>query len=262
MLNVKFVIALFNYGVKMKVAYNDARSIKAIIETLAKLVDEAIFKFKPEGIELEALDRAHIAYIKLYLPKEMFNEYEVAEEFNFGFNTQYLLKVFRGLKRKEGILIESKSPDLVSLNVLGAVNRVYNVRNLDVLPPEIPNINLEFDVNASVTSNGFKKAIQQITSVSDSVNFSASEESLILKSEGENKVEVEFSKENGSLQSIEFSKPASASYAGDYLNDVLSLTKLSDYINISFSENKPLQLEFNMEGGGKVNYIQAPKVVQ
>ncbi|MEM0374247.1 MAG: proliferating cell nuclear antigen (pcna) [Sulfolobaceae archaeon] len=246
----------------MKVAYNDARSIKAIIETLAKLVDEAIFKFKPEGIELEALERAHIAFIKLSLPKEMFNEYEIQEEFNFGFNTQYLLKIFKGIKRKEGIIIESESPELVSLQVLGSVNRVYKIKNLDVLPPEIPSFNLEFEVTASITSNGFKKAIQQITSVSDSVNFSISEDALILRSEGENKVEVEFSKENGSLQSIEFTKPVSVSYAGDYLNDILSLTKLSDYVNVSFSENKPLQLEFNMEGGGKVNYIQAPKVVQ
>ncbi|TRM99495.1 DNA polymerase sliding clamp, partial [Sulfolobus sp. E1] len=29
---------------------------------------------------------------------------------------------------------------------------------------------------------------------------------------------------------------------------------------LSFSSQKPLQLSFNMEGGGKVNYLLAPKV--
>jgi proliferating cell nuclear antigen len=244
----------------MKVTYSNAKIMKAVIQSLSKLVDEATIKFKPEGIELEALDRAHIALIRLKFPKEMFSEYEVDQEFNFGFNTQYLLKIFKGIKRKEGISFEIESPEIVKLNILGAVVRSYNIKNLDVTPPEIPSVNLEFEVNASLSSKGFNKAVQQISAVSDSIIISATEDSIILKAEGENKIEIEFSKENGSLQSIEITKQAISSYSADYLNDILSLTTVSDYIVLSYAENKPIQLEFNIEGGGKVNYLQAPKV--
>ncbi|MEM0016378.1 MAG: DNA polymerase sliding clamp, partial [Saccharolobus sp.] len=62
------------------------------------------------------------------------------------------------------------------------------------------------------------------------------------------------------LQDLEYSQKSNSSYSAEYLDDILSLTKLSDLVKLSFSSQKPLQLEFNMEGGGKVNYLLAPKV--
>lgn len=244
----------------MRIVYDDVRDLKAIIQALLKLVDEALFNIKPEGVQLLAIDKAHISLIKIELPREMFKEYDVPEEFKFGFNTQYISKLLKAAKRKEEIVIESDSPETVKLTLSGALNRVFNVNNLDVLPPEVPEINLEFDIRASVNSNGFKNAVEQISEVSDTLLISANEEKIVTKSDGENKVEVEFSKETGSIAEMEFNKESSSSYDIEYLNDILSLTKLSDYVKVAFAEQKPLELEFNMEGGGKVTYLLAPKI--
>lgn len=246
--------------INMKVVYDDVRDLKNIIQALAKLVDEASFKFKQDAVELIALDRAHISLITITLPKDMFKEYDVQDEFKFGFNTQYLMKVLKVAKRKETIEIASDSPDLVKLTILGSTNREFSIRNLEITEPEIPEINLEFDINATITSSGFKSAISEISAVSDTVTIEGKEDKIIIKAEGENKVEIEFSKESGGLQDLEFSKEASSSYSVEYLDDILALTKLSDFTKLSFASKKPLQIIFNMEGGGKVTYLLAPKV--
>ncbi|WP_338600962.1 proliferating cell nuclear antigen (pcna) [Sulfolobus tengchongensis] len=244
----------------MKVVYEDVRDLKNIVQTLAKLVDEAALKFKPEGVELVALDRAHISLITVNLPKEMFREYDVNEEFKFGFNTQYLTKILKIAKRKEAIEIITESPDQVTINILGSTNREFNIKNLEITEQEIPEINLQFDVSATISSDGFKSAISEVSAVSDNVIIEGHEDKILIKAEGENKIEVEFSKETGGLQDLDFSKEAKNAYSAEYLNDVLSLTKLSDLVKVSFASQKPLQLSFNMEGGGKVTYLLAPKV--
>nr|1UD9_A Chain A, DNA polymerase sliding clamp A [Sulfurisphaera tokodaii]1UD9_B Chain B, DNA polymerase sliding clamp A [Sulfurisphaera tokodaii]1UD9_C Chain C, DNA polymerase sliding clamp A [Sulfurisphaera tokodaii]1UD9_D Chain D, DNA polymerase sliding clamp A [Sulfurisphaera tokodaii] len=242
------------------IVYDDVRDLKAIIQALLKLVDEALFDIKPEGIQLVAIDKAHISLIKIELPKEMFKEYDVPEEFKFGFNTQYMSKLLKAAKRKEEIIIDADSPEVVKLTLSGALNRVFNVNNIEVLPPEVPEVNLEFDIKATINASGLKNAIGEIAEVADTLLISGNEEKVVVKGEGENKVEVEFSKDTGSLADIEFNKESSSAYDVEYLNDIISLTKLSDYVKVAFADQKPMQLEFNMEGGGKVTYLLAPKL--
>ena len=245
----------------MHIYYDDARDIKAIIETLNKLIDEALFEIKPEGIKLTAVDRAKISLITIELPAEMFKEYDVQQEFKFGFNTQYMAKLMKAVKGKQAIALDADNEEVVKLTIIGAINREFDIRNIQVLPPEIPEANFEFDVKASISSKAFKTTIAEIGQVSkDSVTISATEDKIVIKGGEENKVENEFTKETGALADIEFNKEATATYDIEYIDNVLQLTKLSDYTKLAFSDQKPLQLEFNMEGGGKVTYLLAPKL--
>lgn len=244
----------------MKVSYDDVRYFKAIIEALSRLVDEASFKIKPDGMELEAIDRAHISLIKINLPKDEFKEYDVQEDMNFGFSTQYLLKVLSTSKRKEELEIESQDVSTIIIRINGEYPRVFELRNMDVSPPELPELKIEFDVKATLKSEAFRKAVSEIATVSDVVNITADENGIKVKSKGEAEAEVELSKDSGSIQDIEISKPIESSYSTDYLNDILVLTKLSGNTKMSFAEQKPLQLEFNTESGGNVIYLLAPQL--
>jgi len=243
----------------MRVVYDNAMDFKAIIEALAKMVDEASLTFNSDAMELTAIDRAHISLIKLRFPKEAFKEYDITEEFRLGFNTQYMLKVLRSAKKKEQLEMESQDPSQINLKIIGSMVRDFVVRNIEISASEIPEINFQFDVKAKVVSSGFKRAINEIYTVSDSVQFNATESSLLLKSAGESEIEVELTKDMGGLQEISIEKPVSSTYSAEYLNDVLVLTKLSGFTKILYSEQKPLQLEFNMDNGGSVVYLLAPQ---
>lgn len=243
----------------MRVVYDNAMDFKAIIEALSKMVDEASLTFSQEAMELSAIDRAHISLIKLRFPKEAFKEYDVTGQFRFGFNSQYMLKVLKSAKKKEQLEIESEDLSKINLRILGSTIRDFTISNIEVSASEIPEINFQFDVKAKVVSSAFKKAVSQIYAVSDSVQFNATENSLTLRSTGESDVEVEFTKDMESLQEISIEKPVSSTYSAEYLNDVLVLTKLSGFIAVLFSEQKPLQLEFNTDNGGSVVYLLAPQ---
>lgn len=236
------------------------RDIRAIVDALTKLVDEALLVFKPEGVELITVDRAHIALIKINIPSSAFQEYDVSEEFKFGFNAAMLSKLLKAASRKESLVLESSSPDVVTVKLVGGVERVYQVKNLEVIPPEVPELNLSFDVIATVSAAGIKKAVSEAKVVSDTVNITADENSVKFYTEGESKVEVVLDKDTGGLIEIQVNKPSAASYDVAYINDVMGLSRLGDTVNLAFSENKPLQLEFGTETTGKVTYLLAPKL--
>ncbi|AWR99519.1 proliferating cell nuclear antigen (pcna) [Metallosphaera hakonensis] len=244
----------------MRVVYTNAFDFKTIIEALTKLIDEATFSFTTAGMDLVAIDRAHISLIKLHFPKEAFEEFDVEDQFKFGFNTLYMLKIMNSAKRKEKMEIELNNESDIVLRIMGDPLREFTIRNIEVPIPEIPELKLDFDVKAIVNSAGFKKAVSEISTVSDSVEIDGSDSGLKLRSKGSTEVEVEFSKELGGLQDIEVKKPALSSYSSDYLEDVLGLTRLSGFLNLLYSEQKPLQLEFNMENGGSVVYLLAPQM--
>ncbi|MGC9106234.1 MAG: proliferating cell nuclear antigen (pcna) [Thermoprotei archaeon] len=244
----------------MRVVHSDVRDIRAIVDALTKLVDEALLVFKPEGVELITVDRAHIALIKISIPSSAFQEYDVSEEFKFGFNAAMLSKLLKAASRKESLVLESSSPDVVTVKLVGGVERVYQVKNLEVIPPEVPELNLSFDVVATVSSAGIKKAVSEAKVVSDTVNVTADENSVKFYTEGESKVEVVLDKDTGGLIEIQVNKPSTAAYDVAYINDVMGLSRLGDTVNLAFSENKPLQLEFGTETSGKVTYLLAPKL--
>ncbi|NON63391.1 DNA polymerase sliding clamp, partial [Acidianus sp. DSM 29099] len=131
----------------MRAVYEDSSHIKSILIALARLVDEASIKFGKEGIELVAMDRAHISLIKLKIPKEGFKEYEIEEEINFGFNTQFLMKVISSARRNETIEFSAEDPSIVFIRIVGSIMKEFKINNIDISQPDIPELNLQFDVN-------------------------------------------------------------------------------------------------------------------
>ncbi|EZQ03107.1 DNA polymerase [Candidatus Acidianus copahuensis] len=244
----------------MRAVYEDSSHIKSILIALARLVDEASIKFGKEGIELVAMDRAHISLIKLKIPKEGFKEYEIEEEINFGFNTQFLMKVISSARRNETIEFSAEDPSIVFIRIVGSIMKEFKINNIDISQPDIPELNLQFDVNALVNSSAFKKAVDQISSVSDEIDFSADENGIKLSTKSETNVEVELTKDMGAVSELELTKPTSSTYSSEYLSDILVLTNLSGNTRLFFGEQKPLQLQFDMENGGNVVYLLAPQM--
>lgn len=245
-----------------KVLYGKASNFRAILDVLSHMVDEAVFKFDSNGMSLIAIDKAHISLATIEIPKEAFKEYEVDEEFSFGFNTLYLLKLFKGISGSDELEISSESSENVKVLIYAETPREYDIRNLSITQPTIPKVNMELSVKAKLSSKGFKSAVDQISSVSDTIVISANEKSLIMSTPKENKeaqVEVVFDESEG-LQELEVKSNAESSYSSDYLGYIMSLTKISGSTTLSFDEKKPVKVDFESQEGGKVTYLLAPKV--
>lgn len=246
---------------KARVVYGDVSAFKNMMEALSKIVDEALIKFTSEGIQLRALDPAHVSLISINIPSSAFEEYNVEEEARFGFITSNIMKLMKRAKKGDVLVIEVQE-DNVSLELRGAVIKRYTVANLDIAEVEIPEATLEFNVHATMIVDPLKNAIKDAEVVGDTLEVEAkSEDELILRGKGgESVTETRVSSTSGALISMTVKEPSKSMYAIEHLKAILSLTKVADTVELQFSTNMPLRLSFNLPGEGKVDYLLAPKV--
>jgi len=245
----------------LKAILPEARAFASIIEALSRVVDEASMKFTPEKVILRALDPAKVSMFIMELPSILFEEYDVEEEVKIGFNTAVLLKLLKRSKRDDKLEIALEE-GYAKFSIIGAYSKLYKILNIETAEEELPEPRIELNVNAIIHSEPLKHAIKDAETIGDVVEFSAeTEDELIIKGKGEtSETETRISKESGALISLEVKEPSKSTYAIEHIKNIVSLTKVADTVEVSFSTRMPLKLAFTILGEGKVTYFLAPKV--
>ncbi|MEM1873929.1 MAG: hypothetical protein QXF57_05020, partial [Acidilobaceae archaeon] len=169
--------------------YPDAKVFEGFVSTLSEVMDEALFVITSDGVKVRGMDPAKISYIEVFMPREAFLDYSVEEEpVEMGLNLDLLGEI---IVAKKGSPIEFRvvaDKVLVSIETL-SVKR-YLLPNIEVAISVPEDVRLEHKARALLISDAFRKAIADIESVSDIVEFRASEEQLVISSVGEDKSRV------------------------------------------------------------------------
>jgi proliferating cell nuclear antigen len=244
-----------------RIKYPDVKTFKELIVALSKVLDEAKLSLTRAGLRIVGMDPAKVAYIEVHMPREAFLEYEIEEDrevVEAGFNLGVLEDILEGRKGNPVEMVIAQDKVLVSVE--GAVTRRFLLPNLEVAVEELGEVELDHDVKAVVISDVLKKAISDIKAVSDIVEIEADENQLMLRSLGEAgpKVTLRLTRESSALINLEARNPSRAKYDVSYLENTLNLCKVAESVELMFSTDKPLELNFKSPDGSTVRYILAP----
>jgi proliferating cell nuclear antigen len=244
-----------------RIKYPDVKTFKELIVALSKILDEAKLSLTRTGLRIVGMDPAKVAYIEVHMPREAFLEYEIEEDrevVEAGFNLGVLEDILEGRKGNPVEMVIAQDKVLVSVE--GAVIRRFLLPNLEVAVEELGEVELEHDVKAVVISDVLKKAISDIKAVSDIVEIEADENQIVLRSTGEagSKVTLRLTRESSALINLEARNPSRAKYDVSYLENTLNLCKVAESVELMFSTDKPLELNFKSPDGSTVRYILAP----
>ena len=242
-----------------RAVYPEAKYIKSIVNSLAKLVDEVGIIVNEEGFHLKALDPARVALIEVMLPAQSFLEYEVEGETSIGLSMANLSKLLARLKKGDRFELQA-SEDYITVVIHAAIKRVYRFRNLEVQAPEIPEAGLEFNVEAQVLADAIKHAIKDAEAVGDTLEFEAKDEqALIMRGKGATITETRLTRDMPALIDLIVKEPSRSAYSIEYLKHALALTKIAEATIVKFSTDAPIYMEFAIAGEGRVKYLLAPK---
>ena len=243
-----------------RIVYPEAKYMKTIIDVLGKLVDEVAFKITPEGVFVKAIDAARVALIDVFLPPTAFLEYEVPEEIVAGLSMANLAKLLKKVKRGDKFVMDVNEEN-VRIIIESMMKRTYRFRNLDVPIPEIPEAQLEFNVEAQLLVDVIKHAIKDAEAVGDLLEIEApNEETLFLRGRGASITETKLVKGSAALVDLVVREPSKSLYNLEYLKYIVNLTKIAELVILKFSSDMPLEMEFSL-GEGRVKYLLAPAVV-
>ncbi|OYT40199.1 MAG: DNA polymerase sliding clamp [Desulfurococcales archaeon ex4484_58] len=240
-----------------RIVYPEAKYIKEIVDVLGKLVDEVAFQLTPDALVVKAIDPAKVALIDIYIPQTAFLEYDVSEEETAGLSASSLSKLLKKVKKGDRFVMNT-TEDRVEIIIESVSKRIYRFRNLEIPLPEIPEAQLEFNVEAQLLIDVIKQAIKDAEAVGDYLEIEApNNETLYLRGKGATVAETKLVSGMPALLSLEVKEPSKSTYQLEYLKYVAGLTKIAELANLRFSSDAPLELEFSL-GEGRVKYLLAP----
>lgn len=244
-----------------KAFMSDSSLFKDSISTIGELIDEGIFKVDKNGLSLVAADRAMVAVIDFKLPATIFDKFEVDKEQSIAVNMTNLVSVIKRLGSNEKLEMELKENKL-EIMMTNASKRKFTVPLLDITQEEIPPISqLEFTAKAKVKADVLKNGIEDADIVSDSVIFEAAKDSFSLKASGDiSSTELTLERGNDALLDINANGLIRARYPLDYLKKMIKAAKLANEINIRWSKDYPMRMDFASVDKVSLGFVLAPRV--
>lgn len=241
-------------------AYSEASVFKNLFETISKLLEEVKLLFTENELKIKAMDPSNVALIDVTFPKEAFVEYRVEKPLEIGLSMSTVLKVMKRARRGDRLEIEADEEN-VFVRLISSSKKEYRLRNIEVASQDIPELNLSFDARVRILSDPLKVILKDMELTGSNATFEVSEGRLLIYSEDGGKYRTEITSESTSVLEITAKDTVKSTYDVIYLSNILSLTKVSDSLTIEFSSQKPMKIEFEVLGGGKISYLLAPTEV-
>lgn len=232
--------------------------LKTILDAVSSLVDEAKIRVTPEGINLKAVDPAHVAMVDLSLGKKAFLEYK-ATDLDLGVDLAKLKDILKLAGAQDTLDLEYKedSHKLV-LKVGHTTRRMALVDTQNIADPKVPNLNLPNTV--TVLAGELQQGIRASSDVADHVALVAEGKTFELVADGDTD-QVYLRLEGDDLVKIQAPQKSRSLFSLDYFGNIAKVARPTDALTLHLGSDFPVKVEFDIaDGAGHVVFLLAPRI--
>lgn len=231
--------------------------VKSVIDSLSTLVDEAKFQVAPEGLEVLAVDAAHVAMIDLSLSKAAFEEFE-AEEMKLGIDIDKLSDATRLASSDDEIEFDLEEDGLLRLEIGNLTRRMSLVDTSGMTDPKIPDLDLPAEI--TLPGDELDRGIKAAEGISDHVALEATAGGFELSAEGDMD-SVNLTLEKDTLLEHRATEDCRSLFSLDYFSNMVGVAKDAGTIRMRLGSDYPVKLSFEFaDGEGEVTYLLAPRI--
>jgi proliferating cell nuclear antigen len=249
--------------------FSSATLLKCILDSVKDLVTEANLLITEDGVELQAMDIAHVALVTFTILPEACTLYSCDEEVTLGVNLTNFAKILKCAEPTDsvvlrhqnggatlGISFESSTGSKIS-------DFAMNLMDIESEYMSIPDV--EYSCSIKMPSSEFAKIVQNMAAFGETATLSVNE-TLALETTGDTgKVQMVVKQDlNAKTESarteIVCSKPVKANFALKYLMAFTKGSGLSDQVQIAMLQDVPIYVTYDMDYKGSVGYYLAPKL--
>ncbi|MFH0896664.1 MAG: proliferating cell nuclear antigen (pcna) [Candidatus Bathyarchaeota archaeon] len=241
----------------------NAKLWKNLIGAISTLIDEGSFNADKDGMKLRAMDPSHVAMVDFEWPKAVFDEYVCDEPIKLCINFSEMLKFLKRIGNDESIDLNF-DPKNAKLNIVlkSKYTRTFSMATLEPSSEEIPMPKVSFNSMARVTTDTLKNSMDDVSTVSDQIQFETSKDKISMKASGDlGTASIDIENGSGELLSLEVKQPSKATYSLNYILEMVkAASNLSDIVSVELSSDMPIRLNFEMPEKGKLQYYLAPRI--
>ncbi len=163
-----------------------ASRLKAIVDALKELVQEAQLACSPRGLTMQAMDPAHCALSMLELPAEDFELFWCDRPMVLGLSIEHLGLVLKGATAVDALELRAQfDADVVQIALLGPREARYELRLMTIDVEDIGFPDTPLSCTASLVSTELRQVFMDIKDFGDEVALSAQGTKLVLTCRGD-----------------------------------------------------------------------------
>jgi proliferating cell nuclear antigen len=244
----------------MKLVVQDAPALKAAIDSIVCLVEEGQFEIKEDGLYFRAMDPSQISMISFNMPKEAFVEYSIPEEMKLGIDIGQLANVLSRGKKGESVELSVEEGRLVIRFTGEKHKRTFKVPLIETGERVQREPKIEFGNFAKVRADAIKETLKDAKLLSSHVRLVLTPELFGVEVRGDNgDLKAEFQNGGSEVSEISTKEGARATFPLQYLEDMVKATSSSSVVTVNLETDKPLKVEYDVEGA-TVKYYLAPRI--
>jgi proliferating cell nuclear antigen len=231
--------------------------LKSVIDSLSTLVDEAKFQVAPEGIEVLAVDAAHVAMIDLSVSKAAFKNLE-ADEMQLGIDIDKLEDATRLASSDDEVEFELEDEGLLKIQIGNLTRRMSLVDTSGMTEPQIPDLDLPATIK--LPGDELHRGIKAAEGISDHVALHATAGGFELSAEGDMD-SVDLTLEKDTLLEHRAEEEVRSLFSLDYFSNMVKVARNAGTVTLRLGNDYPVRLQFELANGeGEVTYLLAPRI--
>lgn len=235
-----------------------AEVLKTLIDATSTLVDEVKVHVTPEGLNLKAVDPAHVAMVELNLRAAAFQEYK-ADAMEMGLDLEKFKEVLKLAGGDDEVEIDfDPAGHRLVMRIGNVTRRMSLVDTTGMSDPKVPKLDLPAHI--TLTPGELERGIRASEAIADHVVLTADKDAFELLAEGDTD-QVHLRLDKSMLAELKSSEKVKSLFSLDYFANMVKAAKGAPGMSINLGNDYPVRIDFDLAGGnGHVTYLLAPRI--
>lgn len=261
------------YTIKMNLIISNIQKAEIfanLFQHIKLFTEQVNINFESERMYVQAMDNSRVSILEIVIPKDWFDEYNIAVSTTIGINVITFYRVLNSREKTQQIKISLNNRDTDKLEIFltGENKEEFNKHfelSLIEIESEIMNIpEIEYQTDFTLGSANFANIINQLKTFGDNLDIKCSEEKIMLYSSSieQGKMVCEIKIDDLSSFAINEGETVSCGFSLNYLHNICLYNKLSKEVDIKLSVDYPMKIIYKLLGSdeAKMTFFLAPRM--
>jgi proliferating cell nuclear antigen len=243
-----------------------------VFQYLKNITEILNVTFSKDGLYIQGMDNTHVCMFELTLDNTWLSKYKYSsnkESFILAFSSHNLNKILNTRNEDQSIYFKyNQDDDKIEIKFKSkdkkntTFNKSFKLLLLDI--GDITHLNIpEFEYSAEFTTHSktLYTIIDQLSQFHEQIAVTCNEDKIEFDANGdEMSMNVEIKMEDVIEYAVEEEETINVTFSVNYFKKICSLQKFTDNVNIKFSNNYPMFVEYKINENNKLALFLAPKI--
>ncbi|KAF7991547.1 hypothetical protein HCN44_008918 [Aphidius gifuensis] len=243
--------------------------LKKVLDAIKDLLTEATFECTDSGIQVQAMDNAHVSLVSMNLRSDGFDKYRCDRNLSMGMSIAVMSKILKCATTNDTVTMRAvDNPDTIEFmfDTPGKdVQAQYEMKLINMDQEHLGIPETVYSCVVKMPSQEFARIVRDLSQFGENITIACTKEGIKFSAAGDTgtaNVKLAQTADSGESDSvtIEMQESVKLSFSCRYLNFFIKATPLCEQVQLSLSNDVPLVCEFNIGEIGHIKYYLAPKI--